>query len=221
MKGSEIIVDRLKKENVDTIFGYPGGAVIPIFDTLHSTEEIDVTLTRHEQGATHAADGYARATGKPGVCIVTSGPGATNTITGLATAKLDSIPVIVISGQVPTSMIGTDAFQETDFFGLSSSICKHNYLVKDIKKLPQIIKEAFHVATSGRPGPVTIDIPKDVSLADLPDYKYPEEVDMAGYKPIKDGNMAQIKELAEAIKKADKPVLYTGGGIVASGAEKE
>src|SRR6056297_2113635 len=218
MKGSEIIVDRLKKENVDTIFGYPGGAVIPIFDTLHSTKEINVTLTRHEQGASHAADGYARATGKPGVCIVTSGPGATNTVTGLATAKLDSVPVIVISGQVPTGYIGTDAFQETDFFGLSRSICKHNYLVKDIKELPKIIKEAFHVAKSGRPGPVTIDIPKDVSLDELENYKYPDKVDLAGYKPVLEGNMKQIKKLAEAIKESEKPVLYTGGGIVTSGA---
>ncbi|MCF7885313.1 MAG: biosynthetic-type acetolactate synthase large subunit [Candidatus Marinimicrobia bacterium] len=221
MKGSEIIVDSLKQEKVDKIFGYPGGAVIPIFDTLHSNRDIEVMLTRHEQGAVHAADGYARTTGKPGVCIVTSGPGATNTITGLATAKLDSIPVIVISGQVPTSYIGTDAFQETDFFGLSTSICKHNYLVKDIKNLPNIIKEAFHVATSGRPGPVTIDVPKDVSLAELPNYKYPKKVDMAGYQPVIEGNMKQIKKLAEAIKKSSKPVLYTGGGIVTSGAEKE
>lgn len=221
MKGSEIIVDSLKRENVDTIFGYPGGAVIPIFDTLHSEKDINVMLTRHEQGATHAADGYARTTGKPGVCIVTSGPGATNTITGLATAKLDSIPVVVISGQVPTGMIGTDAFQETDFFGLSSSICKHNYLVKDVKDLPKIIKEAFHVATSGRPGPVTIDIPKDVSLAELPNYEYPEKVELAGYKPVVEGNMKQIQTLADAIKKSSKPVLYTGGGIVTSGAEKE
>lgn len=221
MKGSEIIIDSLKQEKVDKIFGYPGGAVIPIFDTLYSNPDIEVTLTRHEQGAVHAADGYARTTGKPGVCIVTSGPGATNTVTGLATAKLDSVPVIVISGQVPTGYIGTDAFQETDFFGLSRSICKHNYLVKDIKDLPKIIKEAFHVAKSGRPGPVTIDVPKDVSLAELKNYSYPDKVDLAGYKPNLEGNMKQIKKLAEAIKESEKPVLYTGGGIVSSGAEDE
>jgi acetolactate synthase-1/2/3 large subunit len=221
MKGSEIIVDSLRQEKVNKIFGYPGGAVIPIFDTLYSNKDIEVTLTRHEQGAVHAADGYARTTGKPGVCIVTSGPGATNTVTGLATAKMDSIPVIVISGQVPTGFIGTDAFQETDFFGLSRSICKHNYLVKDIKDLPNMLKEAFHVAKSGRPGPVTIDIPKDVSLGELKEYTYPDQVELAGYKPVIEGNMKQIKKLAEAIKQSEKPVLYTGGGIVTSGAENE
>jgi len=174
MRGAEIIVDALKREGVDVMFGYPGGAVIPIFDVLYDHKEIKLILTRHEQGATHAADGYARVTGRVGVCLVTSGPGATNTITGIATAKLDSIPIIVLTGQVRTHLIGTDAFQEIDMSGITRSICKHSYLVQDVKELPRIIREAFYIARSGRPGPVAIDLPVDVVTAEMEDYIYPD-----------------------------------------------
>ncbi|MBN2601750.1 MAG: biosynthetic-type acetolactate synthase large subunit [Candidatus Marinimicrobia bacterium] len=218
MNGSEILIDGLKREGVDTIFGYPGGVVIPIFDVLYSTKEIKFLLTRHEQGATHAADGYARSTGKVGVCLVTSGPGATNTITGIASAKMDSSPIIVISGQVASGLIGTDAFQETDMVGLTRSICKHNYLVKDVNDLPRVIKEAFHIARTGRPGPVSIDIPVDVANAKLKEYKYPETINLPGYKPAQKGNNGQVKKLVDAIVRAKKPLLYTGGGIISSGA---
>ena len=221
MNGAEILIDGLRREGVDTIFGYPGGVVIPIFDVLYSTKDIKFLLTRHEQGATHAADGYARSTGKVGVCLVTSGPGATNTITGIATAKLDSSPIVVISGQVATGNIGTDAFQETDMLGLTRSICKHNYLVKDVRELPQIIKEAFYIARTGRPGPVSIDIPVDVANAKLKNYSYPETVNLPGYKPVNKGNNGQIKKLADAIAHAQKPLLYTGGGIISAGATDE
>ncbi len=218
MKGAKILIDGLMKEGVNTIFGYPGGVVIPVFDVLYSTREINFILTRHEQGAAHAADGYARATGKTGVCIVTSGPGATNAITGIATAKLDSIPMVVISGQVASSNIGTDAFQETDMSGIARSICKHNYLVNSVAELPHIIKEAFHIANSGRPGPVSIDLPVDVVNADLNNYQYPETIDLPGYKPVVKGHKKQIKKLAAAIKDAKRPLLYTGGGIISSSA---
>lgn len=203
------------------MFGYPGGVVIPIFDVLHHTPEINLILTRHEQGATHAADGYARASGKIGVCLVTSGPGATNTITGIATAKLDSIPLIVISGQVPTNVIGTDAFQESDMSGLTRSICKHSFFVQQIEELPQTIKEAFYIARSGRPGPVSIDIPSDVINASLKKYSYPKTVALPGYRPNTKGNSRQIDKLAQAIKESKKPLLYSGGGIIHSGASKE
>ncbi len=221
MTGAEVLVDSLKKEGVDIMFGYPGGVVIPIFDVLYRTKGLNLILTRHEQGATHAADGYARATGKVGVCLVTSGPGATNTITGIATAKLDSIPIIVISGQVRTNVIGTDAFQETDMSGLTRSICKHSYLVQKVEELPRIIKEAFYIARSGRPGPVSIDLPLDVVNAEIKNYSYPKSVDLPGYKPTVKGNPRQIEKLAQAIKKAKKPLLYTGGGVISSGASEE
>ncbi|MFQ5722643.1 MAG: thiamine pyrophosphate-binding protein, partial [Candidatus Aminicenantales bacterium] len=221
MTGAEILIDALKKEGVNTIFGYPGGSVIPIFDVLYQTNEIKFILTRHEQGATHAADGYARATGKVGVCLVTSGPGATNTITGIATAKLDSIPIIVISGQVRTNVIGTDAFQETDMSGLTRSICKHNFLVQKVEELASTIKEAFYIAKSGRPGPVAIDIPVDVTKANLKNYHYPKTFNLPGYKPILKGNSLQINKLARAIDRAEKPLLYTGGGIISSEAYQE
>jgi len=221
MKGAEILLDALKREGVDTIFGYPGGAVIPIFDALYSTKGIRFLLTRHEQGATHAADGYARSTGKVGVCMVTSGPGATNTITGIATAKMDSSPIVVISGQVPTGNIGTDAFQETDMVGLTRPICKHNYLVKDVADLPRTIKEAFYIARSGRPGPVSVDIPTDVVNTKVKDYVYPDRISLPGYKPVIKANAGQIKKLAAAISQSKKPLLYVGGGIIASGATPE
>ncbi|MFH0920849.1 MAG: biosynthetic-type acetolactate synthase large subunit [Fibrobacterota bacterium] len=221
MTGGEILIDALKKEGVDVLFGYPGGVVIPIFDVLYRTKGIDLILTRHEQGATHAADGYARATGRVGVCLVTSGPGATNTITGIATAKLDSVPIVVISGQVKTAVIGTDAFQEADMLGLTRSICKHNYLVSRIEDIARIVKEAFHIARTGRPGPVSIDLPVDITNATLKDYVYPEEVDLPGYKPTVQGNPRQIDKLAHAIAHAKKPLLYTGGGIILSEASRE
>lgn len=221
MNGAEILIDGLEIEGVDTIFGYPGGVVLPIFNVLYSTKEINFFLTRHEQGAVHAADGYARSTGKVGVCLVTSGPGATNTITGIATAKMDSVPIVVISGQVATANIGTDAFQEADMYGLTRSICKHNYLVKKVKDLPRILKEAFYIARSGRPGPVSIDIPVDIANAKLTNYHYPEEVHLPGYKPTIRGNPMQIAKLAKAINESKKPLLYTGGGIVSSGATAE
>ncbi len=221
MNGAEVLIDALKKEGVDLMFGYPGGAVIPIFDVLYREDKMKFILTRHEQGATHAADGYARATGKVGVCLVTSGPGATNTITGIVTAKLDSVPIIVISGQVRTDYIGSDAFQETDMTGLTRSVCKHNYLVQKVDELPRIIKEAFHIARSGRPGPVSIDFPVDVSNAKVKSYSYPETVDLPGYKPTLNGNPRQVQKLARSINRAKKPLLYTGGGIISSDASKE
>jgi acetolactate synthase-1/2/3 large subunit len=221
MTGAEILVDSLKKEGVDIMFGYPGGVVIPVFDTLYRTKGINFLLTRHEQGATHAADGYARATGKVGVCLVTSGPGATNTITGIATAKLDSIPIVVISGQVRTNVIGTDAFQETDMSGLTRSICKHSYLVQEVGELPRIIKEAFYLARSGRPGPVSVDLPLDVVTDEIRNYSYPKSVDLPGYKPTIKGNPRQIAKLGQAIKEARRPLLYTGGGVISSGASEE
>lgn len=218
MKGAEIVIDALKKEGVNTVFGYPGGVMIPIFDVLYSTPEIRFLLTRHEQGAVHAADGYARSTGKVGVCMVTSGPGATNTITGIATAKMDSIPLVILSGQVHTNSIGTDAFQETDMVGLTRSICKHNYLIKDVNDLAKTIKEAFYIARSGRPGPVSIDLPVNVLNSKVKNYVYPENIHLPGYKPVIQGNPMQIEKLARAIERAKKPLLYTGGGIISSGA---
>ena len=221
MTGAEILIDALKKEGVDIMFGYPGGVVIPIFDVLYRDKEINFILTRHEQGAAHAADGYARASGKVGVCLVTSGPGATNTITGIATAKLDSIPIVVISGQVRMNVIGSDAFQETDMAGLTRSICKHNYLVQKTQELPQIIKEAFYIARSGRPGPVSLDLPLDVITAKLKNYSYPKTVNLPGYNPTIKGNPRQINKLAHAIKDAKKPLILAGGGIISSGTSDE
>jgi len=218
MKGAEIVIDALKREKVKTVFGYPGGVMIPIFDVLYSTPEIRFLLTRHEQGAVHAADGYARSTGKVGVCMVTSGPGATNTITGIATAKMDSVPLVILSGQVHTNSIGTDAFQETDMVGLTRSICKHNYLVKDVNDLAKIIKEAFYIARSGRPGPVSIDLPVNILNSKVKNYTYPATINLPGYKPVIRGNPMQIEKLARAIDRAKKPLLYTGGGIISSGA---
>jgi len=221
MNGAEILIDGLIKEGVDTVFGYPGGAVIPIFDVLFSADKLKFLLTRHEQGAAHAADGYARATGKVGVCIVTSGPGATNTITGIATAKLDSVPMVVISGQVPSDNIGTDAFQETDMTGLTRSICKHNFLVQDVNKLPDIIKQSFYIARSGRPGPVVIDIPVNVLTSKVKNYEYPQTVNLPGYKPPLKANPKQLQKLAKAINEAKQPLFYTGGGITISKASAE
>lgn len=219
LKGAEILIKSLEQEGVDTIFGYPGGQVIPIYDALYDAE-LNHYLVRHEQGAAHAADGYARATGKPGVCLATSGPGATNLVTGIANAYMDSVPMVAITGQVPTPLVGKDAFQEVDITGITLPITKHNYMVKDIKDLARTIKEAFHIATTGRPGPVLIDIPKDVSVS-VGEFKYPKQVELPGYKPTYFGHGAKIIQAAKAIANAQRPVIHAGGGVVISGAHEE
>jgi acetolactate synthase-1/2/3 large subunit len=221
MTGAEILVDALRKEGVNLMFGYPGGMVIPIFDVLSECDDINLVLTRHEQAALHAADGYARATGKVGVCLVTSGPGATNTITGIATAKLDSIPLVVISGQVRTAVLGSDAFQETDMVGLTRPICKHNFLVQKIQDLPVALKDAFYIARTGRPGPVSVDVPVDVATDRLKNYSYPAGVNLPGYSPTLKGNHRQIVRLAQAIREAKRPLISAGGGVISSGASAE
>ncbi len=209
--GSQILLECLQLEGVDTVFGYPGGAVINIYDDLVDYPSIRHVLTRHEQAAVHAADGYARSTGKVGVAIATSGPGATNTVTGIATAYMDSIPLVVITGQVPTPLIGNDAFQEADMVGITRPITKHNYLVKDIRDLARIVKQAFYIARTGRPGPVLIDLPKDVQVATCK-FEYPEKVELRGYKPTYTGNPRQIAKAAKMVLGAKKPVIYVGGG---------
>jgi acetolactate synthase-1/2/3 large subunit len=218
--GAQALVRSLEAEGVEVLFGYPGGVALPIFDALYESTTVRTVLPRHEQGAVHMADGYARVTGKPGVVLVTSGPGATNTVTGIANAYMDSIPMVVFTAQVATTVIGTDAFQESDITGITIPITKHNYLVKDVAELPEVIKEAFHIATTGRPGPVLIDVPVDVSRAELT-FKYPETVNLSGYKPTFKGHAKQIKQAAGMIGKARKPLLYAGGGVLASGAWKE
>jgi len=220
LTGAEILIECLKREGVKTIFALPGGVVLKIFDMLHQQKEIDVVLTRHEQGAGHMAEGYAKATGKAGVCLVTSGPGMTNVITALADAYMDSVPLVCFSGQVPTSLIGNDAFQEADNMGLSRPCTKYNFLVKDVKDLAVTIKEAFYIATTGRPGPVLVDIPKDVSM-DTSEFVYPSSISIRSYNPVYEGNKWQIKQAAEAMSKAKKPVLYVGGGVIFSGASQE
>jgi acetolactate synthase I/II/III large subunit len=217
--GAQIFVESLKLEGVDTLFCYPGGAVLYITDALYSSD-IKQILVRHEQAAVHAADGYARTSGKVGVCLVTSGPGATNTVTGIATAYMDSVPIVVFSGQVNTNLIGNDAFQEADIVGITRPCTKHNYLVKDVKEMARIIKEAFYIARTGRPGPVLIDIPKDVSAA-LTEFKYPEKVNVKGYQPTYTGHSGQIAKAMRLVGASKKPVLYTGGGIITSNASKE
>lgn len=216
ISGAEIVIQALKDQGVDTVFGYPGGAVLPIYDAIFQQNGIRHILVRHEQGATHAAEGYARSTGKPGVVLVTSGPGATNAVTGLTDALMDSIPLIVLTGQVPSFMIGSDAFQEADTVGITRPCTKHNWLVKDIDKLAETIHEAFHVATNGRPGPVLVDIPKDVQFA-TGKYVVPSKADLGHYLPRVKGDLDAITSLAELIEKAKKPVLYTGGGVINSG----
>lgn len=220
LTGAEILVESLKKEGVKTIFALPGGVVLKIFDVLHQQKDIQVILARHEQGAGHMAEGYAKATGKAGVALVTSGPGMTNIITALADAYMDSVPLVVFSGQVPTSLIGNDAFQEADNIGLSRPCTKYNFLVKDVNDLATTIKEAFYIATTGRPGPVLVDIPKDVSM-NKAEFKYPASVSIRGYNPTYEGNKWQIKQAAELIAKSRKPVLYIGGGVIFSGASAE
>jgi len=218
--GAEIFLESLKREKVDTLFCYPGGVVLKIFDVLYEQKDIRLILPRHEQGGVHMADGYARSTGKVGVALVTSGPGATNVVTGLATAYMDSIPIVVFTGQVPTALIGNDAFQEADIVGITRPCTKYNYLVKDVKDIAKTIKEAFYLAASGRPGPVLVDLPRDV-VTNKAEFHYPEKAEIRSYNPTLFGNKWQIKQAAEAIAKAKKPVAYIGGGVVSSNAAPE
>ena len=218
--GSKIVIEALKLEDTQVVFGYPGGAIMNVYDEIYKQNDFQHILTKHEQGAIHAADGYARATGKVGVCIVTSGPGFTNAVTGLATAYMDSIPMVCISGQVPNSIIGTDGFQEIDAVGISRPCTKHNYLVTDVKDLARVMKEAFYLATAGRPGPVHIDIPKDVT-AELCNFDYPKELNLPTYKPTTKGNARQVKKAIEAISKSKRPLLYIGGGAILANCSEE
>ncbi|MBD2480955.1 biosynthetic-type acetolactate synthase large subunit [Planktothrix sp. FACHB-1365] len=223
--GAYALMDSLKRHGVKHIFGYPGGAILPIYDELYrfeATGDLQHILVRHEQGAAHAADGYARATGQVGVCFGTSGPGATNLVTGIATAQMDSIPMVVITGQVPRAAIGTDAFQETDIYGITLPIVKHSYVVRDPKDMARIVAEAFHIASSGRPGPILIDIPKDVGLEEF-DYipVNPGEVTLPGYRPTVKGNTRQINQAIKLIRQAERPLLYVGGGAISAGAHSE
>ncbi|MQL51292.1 biosynthetic-type acetolactate synthase large subunit [Desulfofundulus thermobenzoicus] len=217
--GAQIFVDSLLEQGVDTIFGYPGGAVLPIYDALYDSD-IRHILTRHEQGAAHAADGYARASGRPGVCLATSGPGATNLVTGIANAYMDSIPLVAFTGQVVTSQLGKDSFQEADITGITLPITKHNYIVKDVRDLARVIREAFYIASTGRPGPVLVDIPKDVSSGEV-EHEDPGPVNLPGYRPVLEPPAEQLNRAAEAIARAERPVIYAGGGVVYSGAHQE
>ncbi|MDC4227998.1 MAG: biosynthetic-type acetolactate synthase large subunit [Candidatus Manganitrophus sp.] len=220
LSGSQILIECLKREGVKVVFAYPGGVNLPVFDVLYDEKDLQVVLCRHEQGGTHMAEGYARATGKPGVVLVTSGPGATNTVTGIVDAYMDSTPLVILTGQVPTKLIGNDAFQEADVVGITRPCTKYNILVKDVNDLAQAIKEAFYIATSGRPGPVLVDLPKDVVLAKT-EFKYPDKVYIRSYSPVYKGNKWQIKQAAQEILKAKKPVIYAGGGVLASDAHQE
>ncbi|MEA3277804.1 MAG: acetolactate synthase 3 large subunit [Pseudomonadota bacterium] len=215
LSGAEIVVQALIDEGVEYVFGYPGGAVLHIYDAVFKEEKVKHILVRHEQGATHAADGYARATGKCGVALVTSGPGATNAVTGIATAYMDSIPMVILSGQVPTPVIGSDAFQEVDTVGITRPCVKHNFLVKDVRELARTIAKAFYIATTGRPGPVVVDIPKDVTDPNVKiPYQYPRDIKMRSYNPVQKGHLGQIKKAVEVMLEAKRPVLYTGGGVI-------
>jgi acetolactate synthase-1/2/3 large subunit len=220
MNGARILLECLKLEGVETVFGYPGGTVINLYDELFSFKDIHHILPRHEQAGVHAADGYARATGKVGVAIATSGPGATNTITGIATAYMDSIPLVIITGQVPTALIGNDAFQEVDIIGITRPCTKHSFLVKDVKELATIVKKAFYIARSGRPGPVLIDFPKDVQIA-MTEFKYPDTVEIRGYKPTIEGHPRQVEKAVTMMLAARKPVIYVGGGVILGNASGE
>jgi acetolactate synthase-1/2/3 large subunit len=217
LNGAEIVVRCLQEEGVEYVFGYPGGAVLYIYDELFKQDKVRHVLVRHEQGAVHAADGYSRSSHKVGVCLVTSGPGVTNAVTGIATAYMDSIPMVIISGQVPTHAIGQDAFQECDTVGITRPCVKHNFLVKDVKDLAATIKKAFYLAQSGRPGPVLVDVPKDVT-AMVTEYQYPETVSMRSYNPVRKGHAGQIKKAARLIKQAKRPMVYAGGGVILSNA---
>ena len=221
MTGAQCLIKALEDVGVDTIFGYPGGQAIDIYNALYDSKKLHHILVRHEQGAAHAADGYARATGKVGTVIVTSGPGATNTVTGISTAYMDSIPMVVITGQVATSSLGSDAFQESDMTGITMPIVKHSYLVHDPKDLPEIIAEAYYIASTGRPGPVVIDVPGNVSKAQNVPYHFPEEVKLESYKPTYKGNSKQVKSAVRALEKAERPIVYAGGGILSGNASAE
>ena len=215
LSGAEIVVQALRDEGVEYVWGYPGGAVLHIYDALFQQDEVRHILVRHEQAATHAADGYSRATGKPGVALVTSGPGATNAVTGIATAYLDSIPLVVITGQVPTPFIGSDAFQEVDITGITRPCVKHNFLVKRVEDIAETLRKAFYIATTGRPGPVLVDIPKDVTDPNIKiPYEYPKTLTMRSYNPVEKGHMGQIRRAVDLMIKAERPVIYTGGGVV-------
>ncbi|MGB9761452.1 MAG: biosynthetic-type acetolactate synthase large subunit [Caldimicrobium sp.] len=220
MTGARMVIEALKKEGVEIVFGYPGGAIIDVYDELYKNPEIHHVLVRHEQGAAHAADGYARSTGKVGVAIVTSGPGATNTVTGIATAYMDSIPIVVITGQVPTKLIGNDAFQEVDITGITRPITKHNFLVKRIEDLPRILKAAFYIARTGRPGPVLVDLPKDVQQA-KGEFNYLEEIHLRSYNPTYEPHLKQIEKAYLLLEKAERPVFLIGGGVISSDAAPE
>ena len=219
MSGAQMVIEALKLEGVETVFGYPGGAIMNVYDEIYKQNDFEHVLTRHEQAAVHAAEGYAKVTGRVGVAMVTSGPGFTNAVTGIADAYMDSVPIVIISGQVPMSLIGTDAFQEIDSVGISRSCTKHNYLVTDAADLPRILKEAFYLAATGRPGPVHVDIPKDVT-AQLAEFDYSRPVRLETYKPTVKGNARQIKKAVEAIANAKRPLLYLGGGIVSADASE-
>lgn len=222
LSGGEILFASLKEEGVEFVFGYPGGAVLHIYDAMFKQDDIKHILVRHEQAAAHAADGYARSTGKPGVCLVTSGPGATNIVTGLATAHMDSIPLVVITGQVHQDMIGTDAFQECDIIGISRPCVKHNFLVTTLEDLAPTIKKAFHIATTGRPGPVLIDIPKNISAPDIRiPFEYPKEVDIRSYNPVTGGHLGQVRKAVDQLVKAKRPIIYFGGGVVLGNASEQ
>ena len=221
LNGAQILIHCLKSEGVKHVFGYPGGAVLHIYDALEAQDEITHILVRHEQGAAHGADGYARANGMPGVVLVTSGPGITNAVTGIATAHMDSIPMVVISGQVPSPLIGMDAFQEVDATGITRSCVKHNFLIRDISEVASTVKKAFYIATTGRPGPVVIDIPKDITIAEMEMEEYPETVEMRSYKPTTKASNRQIRKAAELIANSQRPIFYSGGGCVIGNASKE
>ena len=219
--GAGIVIDALEREGVSTIFGYPGGAIIDVFDLINQSKKLDFVLTRHEQGALHMAEGYARSTGKVGICILTSGPGATNSVTGLADAMMDSTPVIVITGQVPSPLIGNDAFQEADVVGITRPVTKHNYLVKSVDELPHVMKNAFHIARTGRPGPVVIDIPKDIQKGIKPDYVYPSEPKLPGYHVQLNPKAENVKRAWKMIHASKRPLIYAGGGVINADASKE
>src|SRR5499426_2292198 len=220
LTGAEIVVRCLQEEGVEHIFGYPGGAVLFLYDEIFKQNRVKHILVRHEQGAVHAADAYARSSDKVGVCLVTSGPGVTNAVTGIATAYMDSIPMVVITGQVPTHAIGLDAFQECDTVGITRPIVKHNMLVKDVKDLASAMKKAFYIATTGRPGPVVVDIPKDVTTATC-EFSYPDDVAMRSYNPVKKGHAGQIKKAVQLLLEAERPMIYTGGGVILANASKQ
>src|SRR5687768_11192673 len=220
LRGAEILVKTLQAENVKFVWGYPGGAVLHIYDAFYKQDTIQHVLVRHEQAAVHAADGYARATGEVGVALVTSGPGVTNAVTGIATAYMDSIPMVIITGQVPTHAIGLDAFQECDTVGITRPCVKHNFLVKNVRELATTIKKAFHIATTGRPGPVLVDIPKDITTQPC-EFDYPESVHMRSYNPVRKGHAGQVKKAVQLLLEAERPMVYTGGGVVLSDSSSQ